>query len=570
MNSVLSGKKVSIKYNDIIDCFEKTVEKYKTRPAFICKKEYTYKQVDAMSNKIANHLIDKGICEKDIVGISMDKDILFVATIIAVLKVKATCFIIDSTLPEKQLDFYFEKLNIKNIVTNGSFFKKTSKMETIIITNTKLSDYSDSYVHSYSHKDDVAFIFFTSGSTGNPKMVKITHGNILNDTSCETAEPKLNDSDIFLLTSPKASLRITGELFYPINAGATVVILSDDESKNRSTIIESIKKYNVTVMFAVPTMLKEMVNSSDICECSSLRMVQSLGEMLNNDLIDRFFKVSSATLYNVYGQTEIGMCTTHKINENASNLSICGVPVPNRKIYILDDEKQIVERGTEGEIYISGEYMNIVEEEKYDINIENEILVRTGDRGIINKDGLLIHCGRNDSVYKINGVRININDIETQINKFDAVKNTVVCVCKFESRQLIIAIIEKDKLCGEQIVSELKNHLLETLAPQMIPNRYIFIPQMPLLKSGKIDRERVKEYVNKEINNVKKKGNGILIEIVSKILNIDNREIDVTKTLFEIGLNSLQLIELQIELEEKIGKQIELEVLKNKTIERIL
>lgn len=570
LKAIVKGESLKLSYKSIYDCIEQMVYKYTNRVAFKFIEDYSYLEILKRTNKTANYFKSKGIKKNQVVAIDLNKDIDFVICVFALMKLHATCLIIGENIIHSNFDFYINDANISHLIC----YSKCELCDYVNIINFDITDcekYYELEMHTCAEDsiDDIAFIFYTSGTTGMPQKVGISHGNILNDTCVETARPVLELEDIFLLTSPKTSLRITGEIFYPFFAGVKNVICTDETSRNIKEILSIMIEEKITVFFAVPTMLRELVKFKEFWKKNSLRMIQSLGESLDTELLKKLLDETSATIYNVYGQTEAGMCSTYAISKD-DVIIYCGLPVPNRNLYILNENKELVDVNIEGDIYIGGKYLNYKNLNiGGGINFEGDVLYCTGDRGYITETGMLGHCGRNDDVCKIGGMKINLNDVTSVVLQIDEVKNALSFDYKTQTSHYIVCVYETK---GRNFISrkEIINQIDKKLPQYMIPSRFICVDKMPVNSSGKLNRTEIKEIAISEIEKRNTVESSIGLEEITKLIGENSISIDISKTLTENGMNSLQIVMIYAEMEKRFVRPLEITDMKEITVEELL
>ncbi|HDR7437766.1 TPA: non-ribosomal peptide synthetase [Bacillus anthracis] len=592
MDSILTANSMKFTNDMTIDkVFEQTVEKYPNSIAIKSKnKSYNYETINILANQLAHFIKKKGIKPEDKIGILLDRSVELGISILAVLKVGCTCVLIDSELPKERVKNFILEADLKAIISDNPWISMISFFEgNKIICNL---DYAFPYGELKSNLNieidihDPAFIFFTSGSSGKPKGVIITHGAIINDTHPEVAQPALDANDTFLMTSPVGSTRITGELFYPWFAGTKIIILPDENSKNIKKLIQIIYEENITVIFIVPTMLRTLLNDEDVMKCKCLKFVHSLGEKLPKSLRDKFREILDAQLINIYGQTEAGICTMHFCDTNSQESYVTsGKPVINRCIYILDDNLQPVKNGDVGNIYIGGSYLAtgylndamLTTERFVKDTISSSstaIMYKTGDVGRINSKSNLEYLGRDDQIVKVSGNRVSLLEIEAILLSYDFVQDAVVKVTENNfSETMLVAVIETD--LPEQLKNTNWRKRLEAKIPTyMIPNKFIFVKEFPKLPSGKVDHQNILEKIinnNQDINEKQKMTimENKIAELWCEILQIPKNRIKLEDKFLELGGNSILSVKCIAEIEKKFQNKIEFNVFYNATLKEL-
>jgi amino acid adenylation domain-containing protein len=583
MDSILKSTNVLFDESLTIDrYFELTARKFENNIA-IKENNVTlsYKQLNEHCNQYANFLIKKGVIENQNIGIHIERSIELAISIVAILKIGAVCVPLDPTLPKARLENIIRETNINcilhknNIIFTDFIFSGQLIPCDLIHEFPVYEDKCDLNIN-HRHINDTSFIFYTSGSSGEPKGIQIPHGGILNDTHPEIAQPPLNEDDCFLITSPIGSIRLTGELFYPWFAGAELVVLPQNLHTDVPAIIELINRERITVIFVVPTMLREMLLNKAIVNCSSLRYVQSLGEKLPKHIRDDFFTRLKCDLVNVYGQTETGMCTLICIDtlSHESYVTV-GKVVVNRTMYILDAELKPVPKGEIGEVYVGGHYISngyyndeCLTNERFIKDVfapdPKSIMYRTSDIGRINSKDQLEYLGRIDQIVKIGGMRVSLIEIEAILLSIDHVKDVVVKeFINHRGEVTLIAVIEAIK--SNQIsTSKWRNILQEKIPSYMIPNNFLYMDSLPKLQNGKLDQQEIIKLLESQSNEEQSNANTNytyvekqIKEIWRKVLLLDGQEIKKTDLFVELGGNSLSAVACMVSINEHFKTNIE-------------
>lgn len=530
---------------------------------------FTYVTLNEKSNQLARYLKQLGVVRGEKVGIYLEPSVELIIAIIGILKIGGACVPIDPEYNDEKVKYILKDTKIKKVICNNKFLNLYSENVDVIPLESNfafLEEFQNGNIKESININDLAFVFYTSGSTGKPKGVLITHAAVLNDTVPEHAMPPLSENDIFLMTSPVCTTRIIGEIFYPLFAKAKLVIINYKFLKNVSQIMGTIVRKKITVLFVVPTMLREMIKSGRLKECISLRCVQSMGEQLSPYILKEFFSQSIADLINIYGQTETGNCTMSIYSKEKSGEKISvGKNVINRKVWIVNDHNELVENGEVGKIIISGLYLakgylndsHLTEKcFKNSNGIEYYI---TSDIGKINKNKELEYLGRSDEIVKLGGKRISLIEVKNALLKFPNVEDAIVGVQKNhrEEQFLIAAVVYR----GDESITyrEWADYLINLLPKYAVPRKIVTLNKFPTKTNGKVDKEIIFKDIYREISDVKGFDNKIEKELATfwaEILEMTPECIDSRKTFVELGASSLAVAICCAEIEEKYGKEL--------------
>ncbi len=339
----------------IIQLFEKWAEHLPEALAIACKgKNYSYCEINRQANKIAHALINSGIKSEDKVAVYLGRSVDFIATVLGILKAGGVFVPLDPLAPKERTDFILKELKPFCILTNRGFSTKFSESKMLYTDQLPIS--SDDNPSIPISGKQLAYIIYTSGSTGRPKGVEIEYRSINDRVLWKNAAYPLSTSDVMLHTY---SLIFDGSIinyFWPLCAGASLIIASEEEQIDPTALISLIKKYKVTTMDLLPSLLQGIIDEHEIIYCYSLKYVFSGGEALPGELISQFYKKCNARLYNTYGPTEATVeASVWKCTPNFSGpIAPIGKPIAGAKLYILDSDQNIVPIGVPGELHIGG------------------------------------------------------------------------------------------------------------------------------------------------------------------------------------------------------------------------
>ncbi|KAJ5078751.1 hypothetical protein M0811_14704 [Anaeramoeba ignava] len=600
----------------IFQKFEAQVQKQPDSIALIYQNQsITYKNLNKISNKLAHFLRD--YCQvkpNTFVGICLDRSFELIIAILSVLKSGACYVALDPIYPQERLNYFIKDTKINTILTfekysnlipnsvnyiifldnfyrngNGNFSIKISE-NSQKKKKVQLSHISKDNPKICNELSDLAYIIYTSGSTGEPKGVMISHSNLsyridsLLTAYCINQDEQEREKEIFLHQASYSFDTSIKEIFIPLTTGGEVVILPQSKFRDINLIFDLIWQHSVTTVNFVPSLLEIFLkyfleNKEAYRLASSLKRIISGGEELKRNVVDLYFdlKLNSIKLFNGYGPTETTIIVTSyridsKLERNEKIL--IGKTIPHTSIYILDSKLNLVPIFAPGEIYVSGKcvsqgYINKEELTKkkfipnpFSKDDSNKILYRTGDQGRFMKNGGIEFLGRVDNQIKLRGIRIELMEIETVLNKHPNIVNSVVCFLK--EKQILVAFIiysqDSQKIENQEIFLERKKNILNYLKPKlhqaMIPSIMIFLDSFPLTVGKKIDRGKLMKMAqdpnylkfskNEELNDEKeefKPRNEIEKQIESiwkDILHIDNCKIN--DNFFSLGGHSLSVL----------------------------
>eukprot|EP00833_Pecoramyces_ruminatium_P018245 jgi/Orpsp1_1/1192277/evm.model.d7180000091961.1 len=344
--------------------FSKMAQQYPNKCIVACAgTEITYTQLDIMTNSLAHYLREVvHVQRNDIIPVICERSYCYFIGAVAVL--------IDPEFPKERIEYMINECNSKFIlkyITNSENNEKI-KFEGINQYSLDLHNYevNTSKLRNINKYDDIAYVIFTSGTTGKPKGSLLTHNNIINYcfySQTDNGKEIFTDQYEVAVASAKFTFDMSiCEIFYSIIRNKMVVICDDNEYNDPELIAKNIMKYGVDYVFITPSRIEKYIENETYSK--SIRNVKFIllgGESVNVKMIENICKHTSAVIYNVYGPTETTItCTlselarSSKINEKLLEAVTIGKPICNSKIYILDKYLKPVPIGVEGEIYVGG------------------------------------------------------------------------------------------------------------------------------------------------------------------------------------------------------------------------
>jgi len=566
-----------------VEMFQAQVAKTPDAIALASKgKEITYRELDEQSNQLANCLKDNlDVVKGDVVGVQMDHSEWLMISVLATLKVGATYVPINPTLPEASKAHIAEDTQMKLLISSAYYAFELDYYdgETFIIDlEFTADDFETTAVATEITKDDIAYMIYTSGSTGKPKGVMISNGaftNYLNWSKSYYRTDDLQNFNFGFFTSISFDLTITS-MFLPLVSGSTLQIFGKS-----ANVLETLKTYfesNVSCIKLTPAHIS-LLKGMDVVD-TKVQMAIVGGEAMQQHHVEILRSLNpEMRIYNEYGPTEATVgCVVSEI-KNVEDKILIGTPIANTEIYILDENKNLVTEGVEGEMYIGGKglakgYLNRPEltAEKFvqsPFN-EGETLYRTGDIAKWVDNGAIDYVGRIDNQVKIKGYRIELGEIEAKMQTKAAIQQAVVTVLDYNDEKVIAAYFVASKETEEVDKAELREALSRELPFYMLPNYFIEMERIPLTSNGKVavselpgitENDVIKEtYIAPNTEEEK-----ILASVWEEILGRD--QISIKDNFYNLGGDSIKSIQIGSRLNQ-LGYKLGVEhMLKNPVLE---
>ena len=535
----------------ITEIFENQALKTPKKTAIVFEnKKIDYKTLNEKANTLAHYLRKNGVTRNDVVGIMQNRSIEMIISILAVLKSGGTYLLIDNSLPNNRVQYMLADSNSKLLIVDSEYNVDFANI--ISINNFDYSANIDN-LKCKNQLFDSFSIIYTSGSTGNPKGVLLQQKGLINLVYSFNKIMEIGSTKNHLGVSSISFDMFAVEIYTSLLLGRTLYLLSDEEIKNPMLMSQIIIDNNVEFLITTPTKIELLLTNIKTAQClKCLKGIQLGGEVFSANLYEKLKKYTKAKIYNGYGPTEITACCSNKLVTSKNNINI-GKPIPNTQIYILDKDMNICPIDVPGELCVAGKGVSLgyindkvkTEENFVSVNFIESKLYRTGDIAKYNSVGELEYIGRNDFQVKLNGLRIELNEIEKKLSSIREIENSIV-ICDKSKTFLKAFFTASEKLS----IPAIRKRLSESLPNYMIP-KYIFqIDKMPITSNGKIDRRVLDEYktsISEEaVSYVEPETE--LQELFCKIWeNILSTKVGIDNDLFELGADSLSAIKFKVE-----------------------
>lgn len=553
----------------IHECFEQQALKNPEAIALTFQgRDVTYFELNQRSNQLAVALRREGIRAGHSVGICLERSIGLITAILGILKAGAAFVPIDATYPKERKTYMLKEASIHLIVTEYKYLPQFEEQHLKLRCMEELEE--DPPIDSIFVPSEpfdptqVAYIMFTSGSTGAPKGVRISHSSVAHFAASKELY-FLDSTDVLLQLATISFDASILEIFSCLLNGARLVIFPPVVPTIQA-ICNIIIQERVTFLFLTAGLFHQLTEE-DIKSMPSLKHLMSGGDVISLSHVKKIMKALDGRLFtNAYGPTESTIISTCFHVRDAVQLGDklpIGRPIDNTYVYVLDKYQGLTPFGGVGELYIGGVgtalgYLNeAMTQERFVtppfLSQSGERLYRTGDMVRYLPDGNLEFLSRKDQQVKIRGFRIELSEIENTILKFPTVKETIVLAVssKNSDKQLIAYIVRKrsTQAVGESegdCVQGLNDFLKENLPAYMAPSLIIELESMPLTPNGKINRRSLPEpsqyYGGSEESEPKKPIEEIVLSVFGEVLGLSS--LSTQDNFFELGGHSLMATQL--------------------------
>ena len=557
-------------FSSILDFFNGALGTAPSLPALIGgTRTFSYAELDGLARRIAFALQDHGADQGRTVGLCLERSSELVASVLAILRTGAAYVPIDPTYPSERIAGMLEDAKPPVVITSKAhqhLFKGTAA-KVLLIEDIDLQHGPLFEGPSPAAAQDLLYVLFTSGSTGQPKGVAMHHAPLLNLIQWQLRTSVLKAGDRTLQFAPISFDVSFQELFTTFAQGGTLVLITDEDRLNSTQLLRKIiaEKINrIIVPFVALQYLAEAVERTGEVP-STLKEVFTSGEQLKiTPAITNLFKhLPGCRFCNQYGPTEGHVVSELELKGDPATwpaLPNIGSAIDNVKLLVLDEQMKPVAKGEEGELYLGGACVATGYIGRDDLTAERFLadpfeaggrLYKTGDRAAELPNGEIDYKGRIDGQVKVRGYRIELGEVEVALEKHASIEQAVANVR--EDRPGLKRLIGYYVAKHDVSVNDLRKHLASLLPDYMVPSAFVAVKELPRTPSGKIDRKAL------PAPDVKRPDLDVafaapqtavqktLANVWADLLGIDRVGID--DNFFDLGGNSLLSIQAVAQLE---------------------
>ncbi|MFF0079389.1 non-ribosomal peptide synthetase [Streptomyces canus] len=495
----LAGPVRALPDRRVHELFEERVGKHPDAVAAVQgERQWTYAELNSRANQVGRALLARGLEAEGVVAVVMERDLDWMAAVLGVLKAGGVYLPVEPHFPAERVSRTLSRAGCELVVTErGSTGSLSGTTATTLFVDAAYAEgHADDDLGIPVAADQLAYIYFTSGSTGEPKGAMCEHAGFVNHVLAKVEDLGIGEDDVVAQTAPQCFDISLWQLLAGPVVGGRALIVGQDTILDVPRFVDTVIRERVNVLQVVPSYLEAVLAElgQRPRELADLRCVSVTGEAVKRELVQRWFATAPGIrLANAYGLTETSDDTNHEVMDRVpdGDRVPLGRPVRNVRVYVVDEDLVPVPLGAPGEIVFSGVcvgrgYVNDPErtaaafmEDPYR---PGERLYRSGDVGRWRSDGRLEFLGRRDTQIKIRGFRVEIGEIENALLRVAGVRDGAVVVVR---RTQLAAFCAGPEPVGADAVRE---RLAASLPAYMVPAVVHWREHLPLTANGKTDR----------------------------------------------------------------------------------
>ncbi|EPJ97839.1 amino acid adenylation [Pseudomonas sp. CFII68] len=549
---------------DIVATVREYARTQPDRPALrYAEQLFSYAELDALSDRVAGSLRQAGVGHEQVVGLYLPRGAQMLIAMLACFKVGAAYLPLDPQQPPLRLADIIDDARPALLLHVEGLLPDTS-VDTLCWSQACTGPVFDSPVQGSAQ--DLAYVLYTSGTSGKPKGVQIEQGQLRHYVTQVTRALQLPEAGHYgLVSSLLADLGNT-VLFPAWLQGGCVHVLEQSTVTDARAFAEELQRYPLDVLKIVPSHLEALMGEHAPNGILPRQVLVLGGEPISEHLLSRLAQAKPACrLYNHYGPTETTVGVLWRaidVSQGVGDSALNQVLGDNR-IHLLDDQQRSVPSGQAGELCISGAsvgrgYVGGVGGSAFGVDpLSGHRLYRTGDLALRQADGAVRILGRNDQQVKIRGFRLELAEVEQALLAQPGVLQAAVLLDGEGDHGRLLAFVVKDDALS-QTTEQLCAGLARQLPDYMLPSGILALKTLPLNSNGKLDRKNLLERARQRLQNTRVAPVGELetaiLAIWCEVLGVD--ELGVTDNFFNVGGHSLAAIKVVSLIRERLSLEL--------------
>ena len=530
-------------------------------------RQISYRDLDCRTNQLGHWLKAQGVGSNDVVGLIMPRSIDLAIAMYGIMKAGGACLILDAYDPvERQLSC-IHQAQPKVLITaelDEPMLESVNQYSFAAIAKAAAEESIDPPLVT-QHESDLIYVCFTSGTTGQPKGILIPHAGRDVEWVTTVSDTPVVPSEVGISKAPITTTLFYHEFHASLLTGGFVVLVPREKEKDVPFLFAVLELYSVPVVNLTPSLLRALMEWRDFKHLAHLRAVITYGEGLPGEIEALFYKQSPAELVMYYGCTEATSAVCDRRRCPPERVGIIGTPSFFRSVYILDEELKPVQQGGVGQIVIGRPsavgYLNDPEGTRMRFvkdpfsSERNAVMFLTGDRARWMDDGTIQMLGREDSLIKLRGHRVELGEVELALKERPELSAAVVKCIEDLSGDLVLVAYLISASAPPPSRNSLRQRLAQKLPEHMIPSAFIFMERFPLTSVGKVNKEAL------PLPEFMQRGKGsaaVHAASEQKMLSawrtcLRVRRVSLTDHFLDLGGSSLKAIRLLSQIQHQFG-----------------
>jgi amino acid adenylation domain-containing protein len=541
--------------------------------------ELSYGALDRRANQLAHYLLQSGIAPGARVVVCVEPGFEVVIALLGILKAGAAYVPLDPTYPPARLAAIFEDTEPALVITQEHLQARLPDGPAPRLTLDALDDLPGTDPGLAIEPERVAYVFYTSGTTGAPKGILASHANLRHYVRSAEQRYEFGSQDVMPALARFGFSISLFELLTPLVAGGTLLVLEREHVMDPARLARSLSE--VTIFHAGPSLLKGLVayvrqHYRHFSEFSRVRHASSGGDMVPPELLEALKEIfSRADVFVIYGSSELSCmgCTYPVPRDRRIDRTYVGRPFDNVSVRVLDPAGNLLPPGLAGEVHFAGDgivsgYLNRPElmAQKF-VHWQGRRYYRTGDTGRLSEDGWLEILGRSDFQVKLRGMRVELAEVDAQLRRAPGVRDAAATTKPTsDGEKMLVAYYVPETAAADgkaTRIAAIRQHLATHLPDYMVPAVYVELERLPVNHNLKLDRRALPEPTEADfragseqpVREPRTPAERGLAEIWRRLLGLE--QVGLDDNFFELGGHSLLALKLGLETEKALGMRLE-------------